>query len=106
VEKSVRSVDFSYLEGFVGGDPSITLEVLALFRRQAEAWEPGLVGANPEWRPLVHTIKGAARGIGANVLGDACHAAEFGGPENLAAVRAELVAAVAEIAAYQAERAA
>ena len=100
----MRSVDFSYLQGFLGGDESIVLEVISLFRQQGPAWERGLDSANPDWRAVVHTIKGAARGIGANVLGDACHQAEFGGPEDLPAVRAALDAAMTEIAAYQAEK--
>jgi hypothetical protein len=104
-EKSVRSVDFSYLEGFLGGDESIVLEVISLFRDQASTWKEGLDPANPDWRAVVHTIKGAARGIGANPLGDVCDKAEFGAPEDLPPVRAALEAAVAEITAYLAEKA-
>ena len=103
-EKSVRAVDFSYLEGFLGGDGAVVLEVLALFRQQAEGWDGGLNESNPDWRAVAHTIKGAARGIGANALGDACQTAEFGEPSDLPAVRAALAEAVAEIAAYEAER--
>jgi hypothetical protein len=99
-------VDFSYLEGFLGGDRAIVLEVLALFRQQAGEWAPrlesGPEAADADWRALAHTIKGAARGIGANSLGDACHVAEFGEAGDLAAVRAELATVVAEIEAYQA----
>lgn len=101
----MRSVDFSYLEGFLGGGESIVLEVISLFRDQAPAWEKGLDPANPDWRAVAHTVKGAARGIGANALGDACDKAEFGGPEDLPPVCAALEAAVAEIAAYLAEKA-
>ncbi len=95
-------VDFGYLEGFVGGDRQVVLEVLALFRQQAEAWTGSLDAADPGWRDLVHTIKGAARGIGANPLGDTCARAEAEGPSGLPAVQAALAAAVAEITAYQA----
>jgi HPt (histidine-containing phosphotransfer) domain-containing protein len=95
-------VDFSYLEGFLGGDRAVVLEVLTLFRRQAPDWTEALSESNPEWRAAAHTVKGAARGIGANILGDACHTAEFGAPEDLPAVRAALAEAVAEIAAYEA----
>ena len=102
----MRSVDFSYLEGFLGGDVSIVLEVISLFAQQAPAWEAKLEAGDPEWRAVVHTIKGAARGIGANALGDVCQTAEFGAPEDLPPVRAALAAAVAEIAAYQAQKAA
>jgi hypothetical protein len=101
----VASVDFAYLEGFLGGDRAVLLEVLALFREQAQAWAAGLDGGNPDWRALAHTIKGAARGIGANDLGEVCHVAEFGEPSDLPAVRAALEAAVAEIVAYQARAA-
>lgn len=98
----MSSVDFSYLEGFLGGEVAIALEVVGLFREQAAKWSVGLDSSNPDWRAVVHTVKGAARGIGANALGDACHAAEVGAPEDLAGVRAALAAAVADIAAYEA----
>jgi HPt (histidine-containing phosphotransfer) domain-containing protein len=95
-------VDFGYLEGFAAGDLQVVSEVLALFRQQAEAWAGSLDAADPGWRDVVHTIKGAARGVGANALGDVCAAAEAAGPSGLPAVRAALEAAVADIAAYQA----
>ena len=95
-------VDFGYLEGFAAGDKTVVLEVLALFRQQAEAWAKGLDPTDPGWRDVVHTIKGAARGVGANQLGDICADAEAEGPSGLPAVKAGLEAAVADIAAYQA----
>ena len=100
--KPVGVVDFVYLEGFAAGDRTVVLEVLALFRQQAEAWAAGLDTADPGWRDVVHTIKGAARGVGAHQLGDLCAAAEAEGASGLSAVRAGLDAAVADIAAYQA----
>jgi len=104
MEKSVSSVDFSYLESFVAGDMSIAFEVLALFRSQARVWAPGLVESNPDWRAVAHTVKGAARGVGANALGDACHVAEFGQASDLPAVHAALAEAVAAMEAYMAEK--
>ena len=95
-------VDFAYLEGFAAGDKTVVLEVLSLFRQQAEAWAKGLDPADPGWRDVVHTIKGAARGVGANPLGDTCAKAEAEGESGLAAVKAALDAAVADITAYQA----
>ena len=94
-------VDFGYLEGVVG-EPAIALEVVALFREQAGVWAAGLEAANPDWRAVAHTLKGAARGIGARALGDACEAAELGDASGLAAVHAALAAELAEIAAYEA----
>ena len=96
------AVDFGYLEGFAAGDRQVISEVLALFRQQAEAWSRSLDATDPRWRDVVHTIKGAARGVGANALGDAGAAAEAQGPTGLPAVHAALEAAVADIAAYQA----
>jgi HPt (histidine-containing phosphotransfer) domain-containing protein len=96
------TVDFGYLEGFAAGDRQVVSEVLGLFQQQAQAWTGSLDAADPGWRDLVHTIKGSARGIGANLLGDVCARAEAEGPERLPAVRAALEAAIADIAAYQA----
>jgi hypothetical protein len=100
--KPVGVVDFGYLEAFMAGDRAVVKEVLALFRQQAEIWAAGLDPADPDWRDAVHTVKGAARGIGANLLGDICEKTEAGDPSGLPAVRAALDAALAEIAAYQA----
>ena len=98
-------VDFAYLEGFAAGDGEVIDEVLALFREQSQMWgamlQPGCQG----WRDAVHTIKGAARGVGAFDLGDACEACEAAGPPGLAAVRDALDAALHDIAAYAHERA-
>jgi HPt (histidine-containing phosphotransfer) domain-containing protein len=95
-------VDFGYLEGFAAGDRQVVREVLTLFRQQAELWAGSLDAADPGWRDVVHTIKGAARGVGANALGDVCAHAEAEGPQGLAAVREALGAAIADISAYQA----
>lgn len=97
------TVDFAYLEGFMAGDRAIVREVLELFRQQAEIWAAALDPANPAWRDVVHTIKGAARGVGAHALGDLCARAEAEGPAGLPAVSAGLEAALVDIAAYQAQ---
>jgi len=102
---SGNTVDFAYLEGFAAGDRQVVGEVLALFQMQAQMWTGKLDAADPGWRDLVHTIKGAARGIGANALGEICARAEAEGPERLAEVRDGLAAATADIAAYQARQA-
>jgi hypothetical protein len=96
------AVDFSYLEGFVAHDRGIVREVLILFSDQARTWSQNLEAPSDDWRDMVHTIKGAARGVGANVLGDACAVAEAGSAADLPAVKAALDVAVAEIEAYQA----
>jgi hypothetical protein len=96
----VGSVNFGYLEGFLSGDKAVVLEILDLFRQQGATWTETLTVDNPDWRAVVHAIKGASRGVGADVLGDACHQAEFGAPEDLPKVREELDIALAEITAY------
>ena len=95
-----NTVDFAYLESFTAGDRTVISEVLALFQQQAALWQPGLEAINPGWPDLVHTIKGAARGVGANLLGEVCATAEAEGPAGLPAVRAALAAALAEMRDY------
>jgi chemotaxis protein histidine kinase CheA len=101
-QASDSAVDFAYLEAFLAGDRQVIGEVLALFRQQALAWAGSLDASDPRWRDVVHTIKGAARGVGANALGDICTKAEDEGAQGLPEVRAALQAAVAAIEVYQA----
>lgn len=103
-EGAEKSVDFAYLEGFAAGDADVVCEVLTLFQRQAPVWIAGLADDPPDWPDVVHTIKGAARGIGANRLGDICAEAEAKGPLGLPAVRVALAEAAADIAAYLSRR--
>lgn len=103
-ETSGEVVDFAYLEDFAAGDMGVVLEVLALFRSQAESWSTTLEGPHDHLRDVAHTIKGAARGVGARKLGDVADRAEFGGPAEIPALKAALDEAVAEIAAYQARK--
>ena len=94
------AVDFDYLEGFAAGDMQVVTEVLALFQGQAEGWLARLDAPAEGWRDLVHTIKGAARGIGATALGDVADRAERGDPSLEPEVRAALIDALAEIEGY------
>ena len=98
------AVDFPYLEGFAAGDAGVIEEVLNLFREQAQIWSRMLEPGNAGWRDAVHTIKGAARGIGANALADTCERAEASGEGALPAIHAALDAALLDIAAYQHEQ--
>jgi hypothetical protein len=101
-ESGAATVDFGYLERFAAGDRGVVGEVLTLFLEQARLWAPSLTAEVPEWRDVVHTIKGAGRGIGANALGEVCAEAEAQGAAMLPQVRQALAAAVAAIEAYQA----
>lgn len=98
-------VDFEYLESFVGGDVAIADEVLALFQGQAELWTPMLDAAQPGWRDAIHALKGAAGGIGARAVLEACTDAEQSDPAlvgpALLRVRDELDQALLAIASWR-----
>jgi HPt (histidine-containing phosphotransfer) domain-containing protein len=99
------AVDFPYLEQFAAGDEEVIDEVLGLFQEQAQMWSPMISSTSETWRDAVHTVKGAARGVGAHALGDACERAEIQGIHALPDVHAALDAALFDIAAYRHERA-
>ena len=99
------AVDFAYLEAFAAGDLAVVDEVLGLFQQQAEMWSPMLAAEDEGWRDAVHTVKGAARGVGAAALGLACEQAEAEGPQALPRVHAALDAALFDIAAWRHEAA-
>jgi len=69
-------VDLEHLARYTGGDRAINAEVMRLFDVQATE----LVGKlnsvleardAKSWKEITHTLKGAARGIGAFGMGDA-----------------------------------
>ena len=99
------AVDFPYLEGFAAGDMAIVDEVLGLFQQQAEMWSPMLEASSEGWRDAVHTVKGAALGVGAHDLAKACARAEADGAAVLPDVHAALDAALFDIAAWRHEAA-
>jgi HPt (histidine-containing phosphotransfer) domain-containing protein len=82
-----QPVDLVHLGRYTGGDRSLNQEILGLFEKQcyeilaqleAFAKESGAKesGASKAWREITHTLKGAARGIGAFDLADAAADAE------------------------------
>ncbi|WP_332679256.1 Hpt domain-containing protein [Brevundimonas sp.] len=101
------AVDFAVLEATTGGDDGISEEVLGLFAQQAALWSPMLDVRDEGWRDAVHTLRGAAAGIGAGVLAEACQAAEAadkaGAPPLLERVHDALEIALADVAAYRHE---
>ena len=105
------AVDFAYLENYAAGDMDLVDEVLGLFQQQVELWRPMIqIDAGRAWGDAVHTLKGAARGVGAFALAEACDAAEKRekepetAPPYLEAVHDALDVALSDIAAYQHER--
>lgn len=101
------AVDFTVLERMTGGDDAIGEEVLGLFVQQAGMWAPMLDVREDGWRDAVHTLRGAAAGIGAGALAEACAATEAveqaEAPPLLDRVRDALDTALADVAAFRHE---
>lgn len=75
------AVDLAHLARYTGGDEGLNAEVLRLFDEQASDLVTRLQSIlaardAKSWRHVAHTLKGAARGIGAFALGDAAAFAE------------------------------
>jgi len=100
-------VDFGVLDRTTGGDDGVAEEVLGLFVQQAEVWAPMLDVREDGWRDAVHTLRGAAAGIGAGELAEACAEAEAcekaAAPPLLGRVRDALDRALADVAAWRHE---
>lgn len=76
-----RPIDLVHLSRYTGGDEALNAEVLTLFVGQAEQLVARLrisldKGDLKSWGQNTHTLKGAARGVGAFDLADAAAAAE------------------------------
>ncbi|WP_339913646.1 Hpt domain-containing protein [uncultured Brevundimonas sp.] len=101
------AVDFAVLGRMTGDDDAINEEVLGLFVQQAGMWAPMLDVREDGWRDGVHTIRGAAAGIGAVDLANACAVAEAAekadAPPLLNRVQDALDTALADVAAFRHE---
>jgi HPt (histidine-containing phosphotransfer) domain-containing protein len=74
-------VDLVHLATYTGGDDALNAEVLQLFLDQSVSLMRQLHSVleardQTRWREITHSIKGAARGIGAFPLADAAAEAE------------------------------
>jgi HPt (histidine-containing phosphotransfer) domain-containing protein len=99
VSAPTRPVDLAHLARYTGGDHELDSEVLSLFTGQAEQLIARLRihlehADTKGWHEVNHSLKGAARGIGAFALGDAADAAEKLDP---GAQRAEAARAVEQL---------
>ena len=103
------AIDVDRLEAFCAGDRAVVVEVLGLFREQAEVWMRLL--SDPEavdgFSDAAHTLKGASAGVFAERLASACDAAEAGAAEGRARrevlamrVRDTLDPVLMDVAAY------
>jgi HPt (histidine-containing phosphotransfer) domain-containing protein len=74
-------VDLSHLARYTGGDRTLNTEILKMFDSQVSEMVGQLRGVLElrdarRWREVTHTIKGAARGVGAFAMGAAAADAE------------------------------
>lgn len=101
------AVDFGVLDRMTGGDDAISEEVLGLFVEQAAMWSAMLEPKDDGWRDAVHTIRGAAAGIGAGELAAVCAQAEASNTQMAAPaldrVKTALAVALADVAAWRHE---
>jgi hypothetical protein len=76
-----RPVDLVHLAQYTGGDQALNAEVLQLFVNQAgelvRRMDSVLQNGDAKtWKEVAHSLKGAARGIGAFAMADAAAACE------------------------------
>ena len=71
-------LDLDHLQAMTSGDQALAMEVLEIFKHQAEIWSRLLdPRADPsQWADAAHTLKGASLGIGALRLAAICGRAE------------------------------
>lgn len=72
------AIDLAHLERATFGDEALAREVLGLFERQAERLVEQIAEARTvrARRETAHTLKGAARGVGAHAVAQAAEALE------------------------------
>jgi HPt (histidine-containing phosphotransfer) domain-containing protein len=75
------AIDLEHLARYTGGERALNEDVLRLFDNQITAMVGELHALiasrdGKRWREVAHTIKGAARGVGAFSMGDLAASAE------------------------------
>jgi HPt (histidine-containing phosphotransfer) domain-containing protein len=80
-------IDLDHLARYTGGEKALNAEILKLFDGQVSEMVGqlrGVIAARDarRWKEITHTIKGAARGVGAFAFGEAAAAAEPVDPAN------------------------
>lgn len=103
-----NAIDFDHLNKYVLGDDALRDEVLTIFIGQLGAHLRDLDPLRDDfsWKNTAHTLKGAARGVGAWDVGDLCQEAEtlIGDIKNKQKAR-ELVIAALQLKAIAATEA-
>lgn len=98
-------IDLDHLNRYVFGDAALLAEILGIFREQSALLTAQMTPSMDAeaWHLAAHTLKGAARGVGAWALGEAAEHAENltdGAPEERAAALKSLVDLAASAADY------
>jgi HPt (histidine-containing phosphotransfer) domain-containing protein len=80
-------IDLAHLARYTGGEKAMNAEILKLFDGQITEMVGQLRSVMAardarRWKEITHTIKGAARGVGAFSFGEAAAAAEPVDPAN------------------------
>ena len=72
------TLDVDHLSAMTGGDASLAIEIIDIFRQQTELWSRMLNPSLPaqQWADAAHSLKGTALSVGAMRLSEACKAAE------------------------------
>ncbi|MCW5724188.1 MAG: Hpt domain-containing protein [Maricaulaceae bacterium] len=85
-------LDRTHLARYTGGDAALEAELLALLKQSAARSLAAMehAASDQAWRDAAHTLKGAARGVGAFALAEACERAEEAGPAWRGAALAEV----------------
>lgn len=88
-----RPIDLGHLDRYTGGSQALNEEILRLFETQCRellARLELLAGDSDAktWHEATHTLKGAARGVGAFALADAVAEAEAADPTDAAKAQA------------------
>ena len=98
-------LDRDHLAQYTAGDPTLEAELFSLLNTQIKTCIADLQSASVEknWRDAAHTLKGAARGVGAMELGEACARAEnhFQNADALSAVKMAAERAIGAMAAVR-----
>lgn len=82
-----KVIDLEHLARYTGGEKDLNGEILRLFDSQVTGMVAELNALlesrdGKRWREIAHTIKGAARGVGAFGMGEAAAKAEPVDPAN------------------------
>ena len=89
------AIDLEHLAKYTGGEKGLNGEILRLFDGQITSMVAELNGLlasrdSKRWREIAHTIKGAARGVGAFEMGEAAAKAEPVDPADSAKAQAAI----------------